>query len=314
MNILQLYQDYNVPYPVEGERHYRSGWINTRCPFCTGGHEGYHLGFELSSPHFFCWRCGWHPVDETISALLNISKTEAKSVLRNYQGEGLIQIFDKTQKSATELHFPTNTCTIGQPHRKYLLKRGFDPDEITQVFKIQGTGPVSRLKVNGKSLNYKHRIIIPYHWGNRNQAVSFDSRDISNKHPSKYLACPSELEVIPHKDILYGMPMFWGDTGICVEGCTDVWRLGVKTCAVSGIQYTVSQVRWLKRLFKKVYVVFDDEPQAQEQAQNLVNDLRFRGLKSERIVINGSDPGDMRQDDADYLVKQLLKTQHYVSG
>ena len=105
--------------------------------------------------------------------------------------------------------------------------------------------------------------------------------------------------------ILYGNQEKWKSTGICVEGPTDVWRLGSAACAVSGIKYTQQQVRQLKNAFKRIAVVFDDDPQAVVQAKKLVTDLKERNVDAFRIPITG-DPGSMDQEDANYLVKQII--------
>ena len=51
--------------------------------------------------------------------------------------------------------------------------------------------------------------------------------------------------------------------------------------------------------------MFDDDPQAKLQATKIVAELRFRGVDAFKVDIEG-DPGSMKQEDADYLVKQLI--------
>jgi len=57
-------------------------------------------------------------------------------------------------------------------------------------------------------------------------------------------------------------------------------------------------------LFKRIFVVYDDDPQAIVQAKKLIAELMFRGVEAIRVSIVG-DPGSMKQDEADYFVKQL---------
>jgi len=184
-------------------------------------------------------------------------------------------------------------------HRKYLIRRKFDPDKLEREWGLLGTGPVSRLD----RINYSRRILIPIHWDGK--LVSFQTRDITGRSELKYLACSLEREKIPHKTILYGKQEAWNDTGICVEGVTDVWRLGPAAFAVFGIEYKPQQVRLIAKTFHRVAVVFDDDPQAVVQADKLVAELRFRGVDAWRVDIVG-DPGDMDQDDADYLVREIV--------
>jgi DNA primase len=187
-------------------------------------------------------------------------------------------------------------------HKRYLQSRNFDPDHLIKTWQLLSAGPVSSLD----NIDYKNRIIIPYQWDN--QTVSFDSRSISKSasHEKRYKACPKEYEIVDHKNILYGKQEHWNKVGILVEGPTDVWRMGTSSFAVSGIQYTSNQVRVISRIFQRVAVCFDDDPQARIQATKIVAELKFRGVNAFRIDIEG-DPGSMKQEDANYLVKQLMK-------
>lgn len=298
MDVVRLYQDYSVDYLTEGHKHCRDGWVNTPCPFCTGN-PGYHLGYELDANYYFCWRCGWHPITLTISKLLNVSEQEVYTLVSGY---GLI--VSKPKKATPspktiEHRLPSGAGPMGVPHRRYLTLRKFDPEKLEREWKLMGTGPISLLD----GINYRFRILIPFIWNDIQ--VSFDSRDITGKHMSRYMACPKSRELILHKNILYGKQEKWKETGILVEGPTDVWRLGTSSFAVSGIKYTATQVREMARAFKRVAVCFDDDPQAVIQANKIVAELKFRGVDAFRVDIVG-DPGGMEQDDADYLVKQLI--------
>jgi len=134
--------------------------------------------------------------------------------------------------------------------------------------------------------------------------VSFQTRDITGKSDLKYISCPKAREVIQHKHILYGKN--WNrKVGIAVEGVTDVWRLGPAAFAVFGIEFLNQQVRQMAKLFKRVIVLFDDDPQAIRQAAILMEELKFRKVDAAQEIIKG-DPGEMSPADADYLVKQHI--------
>ncbi len=300
MNILQIYQDFSIPYQTEGHKHCRPGWVNTACPFCTGN-PGLHLGASLDEGFFYCWRCGWHPQKEAISKILNVSRQEATKIIKEYS-EG-VRIFTpepkiKIRKKAHK--YPTDVRPLQKQHIRYLENRNFDAKYIEKEWSIKGTGPMSVLD----GINYSRRIIVPIHW--EGQSVTFQTRDITDRHIAKYMACPKERELIHHKDIIYGKQEKWTDTGICVEGITDVWRLGIHSFCTFGIKYKPKQLRIMSSLFKRIAVVFDDDPQAIKQADILVSDLLFRGVDAFRVNIKG-DPGDMTDDDARHLVKSIIK-------
>lgn len=299
MDIVQLYQDFSVDFKTEGHKHCRPGWVNTPCPFCTGN-PGYHLSYNLQNDFYLCWRCGSHRTIEAVTALLQLPERDVYALVKQYGL--LISSSPKTPlvKQAKKEHIlPTNVYPIEDSHTQYLIDRNYDPEYICKQWKILGTGPISFLD----GFSYKHRIIIPFIWND--QQVSFDSRDITKKVKEKYKACPLDRELIPHKSILYGDQHYWKSTGICVEGPTDVWRFGVRSFATSGIKFTPKQIRVMANMFSRIAVIFDPEPQAIVQANKLVGELKFRGVDAFRVDIK-SDPGDLPQSEADYIVKQLI--------
>jgi hypothetical protein len=296
MDILKLYQDHGVHYAEEGHRHHRPGWVNVECPFCSGN-PGMHLGYNLEGGNFVCFRCGSHSVLLTISKLLGMNSDETKKLLRTYKGHSLtttapVKISKKHHK------LPSVTASMKTSHRKYLMNRGFDPEQLEKQWGLLGTGPSSMLD----GINYKNRILAPIIWDN--QQVSFQTRSLKPQDPRKYMACPEERELIKHKHILYGKQASWTSTGIVLEGVTDVWRLGEKTCATLGIKFTSHQVRILSNVFTRIFVIYDPETQAQAQADILTSELMFRGVETQKITLN-TDPGDMKQSEANYLIKQL---------
>jgi len=313
MDFVQLCEDFGVPYYTEGWKYCRHGWINVECPFCSDKtSEGPHLGFEVQNPHFHCWACGFHPINETISLILNVNYIQANEIIKQYGGETSTTKYKICAKFGTKPHkLPSNTEPLRNIHKKYLESRGFDAEKLEREWFLVGTGPVSLLKESSdKLIDYRFRIIIPYIW-NGGQ-VSFDARDITGHAMHKYQACPKSREIIPHKDILYGRQDKWTTTGICVEGTTDVWRMGVNAFATSGIAFTTKQVHQIAKHFKRVAVMFDgpsntsNEQKAEEQAQLLISKLRFARVDAFRIRIK-DDPAKLPQSEADYIVKQILK-------
>lgn len=300
MDVIQFYQDFGIIYKTEGHKHCRPGWVNIECPFCTGN-PGLHLGFELEENYFFCWRCGWHSITETVAKLTNLKWDSAEELAKKYGSiPHQVGTNTKVKINSKPFHFPSGTGPLTQRHKDYLFKRGYSPDKLVQTWGLLATGAVSVLD----GVSYKLRIIAPVVW--ERAAVSFISRDITGKSKLRYITCPKERETIFHKDILYGKQEEWKEKGILVEGITDVWRMGTNSFATFGIKFRGPQIRLIAKHFKRVAVCFDDDPQAKEQANKAVAELRFRGVDAFRVDIEG-DPGSMKQEDADYLVKQLIK-------
>ena len=175
-------------------------------------------------------------------------------------------------------------------------KSEFFAHKLEKEWGLLGTGPVGP---------YKHRIIAPIHF--RNELVSYQGRDITGKSPLRYKACSEKNEVMKHKHTLYGIDKVPGKRVVVVEGIADVWRLGPGAVATFGIKFTGSQINLLSE-FEKVFIIFDSgetEDQAEEQSEILCDSLGCLGVDTEQIRLDGVDPGDMGQTEANNLMKSL---------
>jgi hypothetical protein len=294
----KLCQDYHIPIFLSG-KNVSPGWQNIRCPMGCGDKSN-HMGFSPTGS-FVCWRCGSAPFKKVLSRLLHIDENEISSVIRQYGGHVVHQPSQEqaVRIGSSKFKFPSNTDKMTERHKKYLESRGFDPDKLEREWGLLGTGPLSVLD----NVNFKHRIVAPINWDNR--IVSFQARDYTNRQTLRYLTCPPQREIILHKNILYGDQEKWQDKIIVVEGITDCWRFGPEnSCAVFGIEFKITQVHEMKKHFEKMIVVFDKESQAQEQAEKLVWELRFRKVKAIKRTVD-DDPASMTQNDADAFLRQI---------
>jgi 5S rRNA maturation endonuclease (ribonuclease M5) len=232
--------------------------------------------------------------------LLKINKYDAKEIIKKYKGltrskPAKVIIRRKGFK------LPTGITELQQNHKNYLIKRNFNPDELIKLWDIKGTGPMSKLD----KISYKFGIFIPIYW--KGKLVSFQTRDITNKQSKKYMICPKDREVISLKDIVYRNPECTSDIGICCEGVTDVWRLGMNAFCTFGVQYKRKQLRLISKLYKRVFILYDNDTAGKIQGNKLLADLKFAGVEAIKIDID-NDPGSMKQEDANYLVNQLIKS------
>lgn len=306
MSIVNMYQQFGVETADVGHKKYRPGWINIDCPFCSNGSGKFHLGFNLNGNYFYCWQCGSHRIEAVLTKLFKASDTHVEELISTYRLKQRSRATDAANAAAVikigrkRFKLPSETGELRQPHIKYLVRRGFDPVYLSEVWGVMGTSPFSTLD----KISYKYRILLPILWNGK--PASFQARDYTNKQTLKYLACPMEREVAHHKHILYGHPSLWkARKGILVEGAFDVWRFKEKACGTMGIGYTPEQVRLLGSMFTKLVIMFDPEPVAQQRAKKLQAELSFRGVKT---IVYGdlpTDPGALTQSDADAIVKEL---------
>lgn len=290
MDILSLYKDYRIPIAEETDRHFHDGWINTPCPFCSGS-PGFHLGYNTNDDYYHCWRCGGKRTVNVLMELLKVNRNEVYQIIRKYKGI-TIRSIKKPKVNLHPLKFPSLTGSLQKQHINYLAKRNFTTNDA-EFWDAVGTGPMSFLD----GINYSNRILIPIYW--EKEMVSFQARIIKDALPSKvpkYMACPKKREKIEHQKILYRHKNAHSEKAVIVEGIMDAWRVGEYAAATFGISYTPYQVKEISRLFKKVVIWYDPEPQAQKQAHKLQAELEFRGLKVFNIVTEG-DPAETQSKE-----------------
>lgn len=298
-NAIKFYTDFHIDYSDSGHKRTRPGWVQIHCPFCIGS-KGYHLGFHLATGAYSCWRCGKHSQVDVVKATLNCSTSEAFETIKGYtdlRGSAKTSQGRKegASKKSLKCVFPEGTGELSDRHRKYLEKRKFDPDKLVKLWGLKGT------LVGGR---YKWRILAPIIF--EGQMVSYQGRDITNKSELKYKACAKEEEVIDHQNVVYGLDNVKGKVCVIVEGLADVWRLGYGAVCCFGISWTLSQVNLIASRFKTVYVMFDGgEDAANKQAYKLACLLSARGVEVEILELESGDPGDMPQDEADKLMREL---------
>lgn len=300
-DILKFLKNYNIHHTTSGNRS-RRGWVQINpCPFCGGGERGFDLGVNIQDERVSCWRCGGKHIVQTIRQLLRCSREEAERVYTEYQSRAIIAPaeteyeFD-TGKQVVMPHGSRPLCEL-ERHKNYLLKRRFDPDKLEKIYGLMGTEAFGE---------YKFRIIAPITFQGR--LVSYQGRDITGlvDKSKRYKACAMADEAIHHKHLLYGWDQAVGESCVVIEGITDQWRLGPGSLGTFGTGFKTEQANLLVRRFKRVFVLFDPEPQAQLVAEEL--GWYLAGMGKEFVLVDtelGCDPGDMTQDDADAVMREL---------
>lgn len=303
MKYTEILESYNVDYWTEG-KNTRPGWVQVQCPFCDD--QSNHMGLSLSSGACHCWRCGSHKKVETLAKVLSVTENEAKKLLKQYgEGESTGARRKKKEekvKKSEQIVYPSDCHdTLKKQHIKYLEKRGLDPIEMEAVWKLKSCGPTSKIG----EMSLKNRILAPICW--EGEVLSWQTRAISDKKV-KYITCPPQYEVTNHKDLLYASPEIeLGSTGIVVEGIMDVWKLGNKAVGTFGTMFSLRQVLLLGEMFERVIILYDQEKNAQQQADLLKAKLRTIDVEAEieNPLPKGTDPGDLTYKEGEELVKSL---------
>jgi len=184
--------------------------------------------------------------------------------------------------------------TLPSPFAQYLFNRNYVPSQIEKLYGIKA------VHMTG---DFKYRIIVPIIQERR--VVTYVGRDITGVSNLRYRNLKEELSILPAKECVYNIDAV-GDTAIIVEGITDVWRLRYNTVAMLGLMFTKTQVRKLSKKLKRAVLCYDSEPQAQEMAMALAEELSFAGVSTEILLIDKKDPGELAEEEAEEIRKELF--------
>lgn len=308
INVVKLLESKGVPYAESGNEHCRPGWIQIDCPYCNDPPNSFHMGINLESFSFVCWKCKFHKRYEALSAILRIPEEKVSAVLREFRVDiGQKRIFKALPMvKPGELVKPFKNEPLNAFHEKYLRKRGFDPAFLAKKYGILGTGgfPVKAM--------WRNRIVIPVK-DMSGKVVSFQTRTIRNGVEPRYLGCPSKLELYNHRHCLYGAEFARSGSVVVVEGVFDAWRLGDGAVATFGIGWTKPQLLWLAKKWERIVVLYDTHKEsgeidwdAQAAQDTLVTELQALGKNVVVGGLKGKDPGSLSERKAKKVMEALL--------
>lgn len=298
MSLESLFRQAGIAYAVGGEhRNVRTGWIGIDCPWCGFSGEGkFHLGISLSPIHTVCWNCGGHSLPSVICELFRVGYGQAHRMLL----EADVQLDQISKPSVDapvtgELKLPKGREPLGIRHRRYLRKRGFDPDEIAHLWGIEGIG------INSMRLCW--RIFIPIYLGNR--IVSWTTRAIMKNATQRYITASREEEAISCKHVLYGA-QHAKDRIVIGEGPTDAWRLGPGAVATLGLVVSPVQIELMSRYHVRA-ICFDNSRGAQLRAEKLANQLEMLPGETHVIQLDSDDLGCASDNEIRQIRRTILK-------
>ena len=278
--------------------------VNSNCPYCDTKIDSFNMGFNPAGDYCTCWKCGGHRLDDALSKLLSIPKNKIDEVIEQYKGRMTLlnKLNGKRIGSASELKLPTDTFTPME--RKYLTSRNFNPKLLHNKYKVVGGG------ITG---DWKYRIIIPLIINGK--IISWTGRSILEKSKLKELNIPRyknlsiEESVINPKECLFNLDHAKNKTVVLTEGAFDVMRLGDDFICSFGTSLTQSQIKELKMRYEKIFIMFDNEPEAQEKAKKYGMMLSSVGVDVEIVDaysdFNKNDGGELNDEEVKIIRKEL---------
>lgn len=276
--------------------------VNVNCPYCDTKSTSFNLGFNPAGNYYHCWKSKHnYPIRQVLSTLLNVSESSIDNILIDYQGVGET-LSEKKISNIKYLELPTNTFTKAE--RKYLKSRDFDPKYLYKKYHVVGGG------IDG---DWKFRIIIPVYY--QGQLLSWTGRSILSKEKLKQLDIPRyknlsiEKSVKNIKELFFNIDNCKSDTVVLTEGVFDVLRFDGNAICSMGTELTESQINLLASRFRKIFILFDNEPEAQKKARKFGLQLSSIGIEVE--IVNAyedfgkNDMGECSREEIEIIKKEL---------
>lgn len=293
MRATELLSELDIRFVAEGHEHCREGWVQVDCPFCSKNSQHWRMGFNLTFGYVHCWHCGHHNLAETLTEASQSPLKTVYALIAQLERERP-KIGAVGPLKRQRLKLPKARGELLKPHKQFLERRGFDPDEIVELWGVQGIPFASK---------YAWRLFIPITLNG--EIVSFTTRKISDSQTGlRYLSASADEEKYPHRDLLYGEDHCRHAIAV-QEGSLDAWTLGPGAVATLGTGYSRAQLVRMTKYPLRV-VCFDNEPSAQRRARKLVNDLTPFPGETINCVFSGKDASRSPKKEVREFRKRFL--------
>jgi hypothetical protein len=294
IDLILFLQRMNIPHWESG-KNVTYGWVNIQCPYCDDASN--HLGINLQSKKFSCWRC--YQKGDIISLtmrLFRLPKADAIDLLAKYPRTS--RRVEQTKAFATQCRLPRGAKAFPPVPEKildFIEKRSLSVENFLK-YASHWTDAYDEMPC---------RIIFPMNYEGR--MVSYVGRDFSGMSDKPYKNARDTDSSIPVKHLLFGFDEAPNNSVlVLVEGIIDKLKLGRRALATLGTRMTKEQVLVLAlKNPKKIYFCFDTETEAQTIAMSQAQQIWC--CPTEVIELNDfNDPGELSEEEGLRLMKQLV--------
>ena len=319
--LMRLFDDYKIDYAIKG-KNVAKGNIGIQCPFC-GDDTGYHLGINLASGKWGCWKNAKHAgrhAASLISYMLGITYKQATKeleltiVLPDLNLEQEIDDLLKDKESIPKKLLEANELAMPDTFRK--INKGATAKFFNYLCgRFDGRADVTYELINQYNLRcsmigaFAWRVIFPIYM--EEKFVNYLGRTIYKDVKPRYKWEDNTNVIVPAKDTLYDYDHLkeGGDSLFIAEGPLDAMKMGyICTYSYATCLYNMTisprQLELLYLLapkFDKLFIVFDRGTLAQAM---VAYDQLSITKKANILQINErfKDPGEMPFEE----LKKLL--------
>lgn len=336
MNVLEILNRYNIDY-VDRGNNVAKGNVNIQCPWCGEADHSQHLGINLETGMWGCWRNVKHrgrKLHRLLSKLTGLSSAEARRAtgegeLRAVQQGDMERAVQGLTEDRTALVDAARVRSIQLPPAfRQICAAGVDPRRAEARFRMYLDKERGFLKHHHKKLareyklhycvrgRFADRLIIPVY--ERGELMTYLGRSVYSGASMRYLALEEEFSVKQVKDCLYNYDnvKVGGHSLFITEGVFDAMKVDFygkrhdsRAVALFNMNVEDSQHELffeLRGLFDE-YIVFLDEGQVAEslnmqQALSYLGDIKIWFIKDAWGV---KDPADLTPQQVRRLDGQL---------
>ena len=315
MNIQQILDWHNIPYILSG-KNVQHGNLNIKCPWCGYDDPSEHLGINLKTGYWACWRNQEHRgkrPHRLLMKLLNCSYEQVETLIGTVDRTQIEKKQEKEKSNAPQpkqLEFPKEIKPIGikgssARFRAYLERRGFNPVQraIDNYGLCYSTLPGP----------WKDRLIVPVWIDGR--LVTWTGRSIHSNAEIRYRTLSKENSVLSLKDTIWNFDQLNKEPLehlVLVEGPFDALKLDfygkeleLRATCTFGLSLKDAQIDLLSALkFKSLSILLDSG--TEQQALSIQKQLAFLRPKILTLPLGIEDPGNLSKIDIRYLRKTCI--------
>jgi hypothetical protein len=293
MKFIDLLSEYQIDY-TQTHHHVTEGWIGVDCPFCSRNARKYRLGYNIATGRLYCWVCGSVNIFKVLQELTNESGSALQQLIGSLDRVSASRDY---HRPVGKLKLPNGLQELGKSHRDYLTRRGFDPDEIVELWGVKAIGLAAKLS---------WRLWIPIYY--KQQMASWTTRSIAFKATAigtpRYISAKASESSVSLRNLLYGADFVRHAVAVC-EGPLSAWAIGYGAIATLGVGYSQEQLHLISQ-YPNRYIVFDAEPQAQKRARKLCDDLSvFPGKTVNLVLETGKDTNEASKQEVQEIRRML---------
>lgn len=337
-DILEFLELHHIEFRTSG-KNCAKGHVVVSCPLCE--EEGdpdpsMHMGIELRSGHWGCWRSSHHRgkrLANLLPKLSGISFKEAKELLGDAEqsldkdefdgmaawlrGDGFDDEAPKVPKriDLPKTFRPLTDSRFSQPFRQYLhKKRGFprkDIDELIETYDLHYCGQL-KSSADWKEKSWSNRLILPIYRDGK--LGTYTGRSIDPNEELRYNSLGKDDSPVNIKETIYdydGLLKTKGRILFIVEGPLDMLKLDFyarryncrATCLFSktATPEQIADLYNVHRNFTRVVLLLDAGES--KSASELMNELTLiPNIESMELDFEDvDDPGDLYPSEVEEL-------------